>query len=113
MDRKEVDGLDYVVLKGKVRNRDKAGNDISADKLGTGGRRREDGTLSAQVYDLVEFTEDAEDGGSDDLAEQLQQYALEERQQKTNQFDDYLATMKLVAEGFGLVADFVRSSSQD
>lgn len=104
---KEVDDLDYVVVKGKVRKRDKDGNDISADKLGTGGRRREDGTLSAQVYDLVEFTEDKEDGGSDDLAEQLRQYALEDRQRKADQFDDYLAVMKLVAEGLGLVADFL------
>lgn len=104
---KEVDDLDYVVVKGKVRKRDKDGHNISADKLGTGGRRREDGTLSAQVYDLVEFTEDTEDEGSNDLAEQLRQYALEERQRKADQIDDYLAVMKLVAEGLGLVADFL------
>ncbi len=107
MGLKEVDDFDYVVVKGKVRKRDKNGNDISADKLGTGGRRREDGTLSAQVYDLVEFTEDTEGGGTDDLAEQLRQYALEERQRKADQFDDYLAVMKFVAEGLGLVADFL------
>mgnify|MGYP000307558000 CR=1 FL=1 len=107
MNRKETGDLDYVVVKGKVRKRDKDGNDISADKLGTGGRRREDGTLSAQVYDLVELTEDIDDGGSGDLAEQLRQYALEERQRKVDQFDDYLATMKLVAECLGLVAGFL------
>ena len=43
----EVGDLDYVVVKGKVRKRDKDGNDISADKLGTGGRRREDDSLVA------------------------------------------------------------------
>ena len=107
MSRREDGDLDYVVVKGKVRKRDKDGNDISADKLGTGGRRREDGTLSAQVYDLVELTEDTEDGEPDDLAEQLRQYALEEHQRKVDQFDDYLAVMKLVAEGLGLVADFL------
>lgn len=104
--REDVD-LDYVVVKGKVRKRDKDGNDISADKLGSGGRRREDGTLSAQVYDLVELTEDTENGGADDLADQLRQYALAEHQRKADRFDDYLAVMKFVAEGLGLVADFL------
>ncbi len=104
--REDVD-LDYVVVKGKVRKRDKDGNDISADKLGPGGRRREDGTLSAQVYDLVELTEDTENEGADDLADQLRQYALAEHQRKADRFDDYLAVMKLVAEGLGLVADFL------
>ena len=104
--REDVD-LDYVVVKGKVRKRDKDGNDISADKLGPGGRRREDGTLSAQVYDLVELTEDTENEGADDLADQLRQYALAEHQRKADRFDDYLAVMKFVAEGLGLVADFL------
>ena len=67
-----------MVVKGKVRKRNKDGNDISADKLGSGGRRREDGTLSAQVYDLVELTEDTENEGADDLVDQLRQYALAE-----------------------------------
>lgn len=107
MDYREDVGLDYVLVKGKVRKRDKDGNDISADKLGTGGRRREDGTLSAQMYDLVELTEDTESRGADDLADQLRQYALEEHQRKVDRFDDYLAVMKFVAKGLGLVADFL------
>lgn len=105
MSRGEDGDLDYVVVKGKLPKRDKDGNDISVDKLGTGGYRMEDGSLLALVRDL-ELAEDSDDE-PDDSAEQLRQYALEEHQRKADQFDNYLAVMKLVAEGLGLVADFL------
>lgn len=46
---------------------------ISTDKLGTGGRRREDSSLSVLVYD-VELAEDTDDEGLDDSEEQLLVY---------------------------------------
>lgn len=102
----EVGDLDYVVVKGKVCKRDKDGNDISADKLGTGGRRREDGSLSALVYD-VELAVDADEDGSDDLEEWLRQYALEEQRRKEGQADGSLVAVNQIAYVIGLIADFL------
>ena len=44
----ERDYDEYVV---KVKRRNEKGEDLTGDDVGSGGRRREDGTLSAQYYD--------------------------------------------------------------
>ncbi len=41
---------DYVV--GKLPRKDKSGKDASGDRIGKGGRHREDGTFSGMAYDL-------------------------------------------------------------
>lgn len=41
---------DYVV--GKLPRKDKAGKDTTCDKIGKGGRHRDDGTFSSMAYDL-------------------------------------------------------------
>ena len=43
---------DYDVVMAKLPRYDKAGNDVSCDKIGKGGRHRSDGTYSATVYDI-------------------------------------------------------------
>ena len=52
---KEKD-FDYVV--GKLPRRDKDGNDTTGDRIGKGGRHRDDGTYSAVAYDLEVVDED-------------------------------------------------------
>lgn len=42
--------FDYVV--GKLPRKDKDGNDTTSDRIGKGGRHRDDGTYSAVAYDL-------------------------------------------------------------
>lgn len=49
---------DYDVIVGKVPRKDKQGNDITGDKLGAGGRRRNDNTYSGVAYDLEIVGED-------------------------------------------------------
>ena len=49
-DNKDNRDYDYVV--GKLPRKNKDGKDISDDKIGKGGRRREDGTISSMAYDL-------------------------------------------------------------
>lgn len=95
MGHKADDDLDYNVVKGKVRKRDKDGNDISTDKLGPGGRRREDGTLSAQVYDL-ELVEETDDCEQDDIDARLQEYALEERRLRAEREENAQATVDFI-----------------
>lgn len=55
---KSNDDSDYRYVLGKVPKVDKNGNDISDDKLGSGGTRRDDGTLSSLVSDLQEIDPD-------------------------------------------------------
>ncbi len=57
--RVEKDYDEYLV---KVPKKDKAGNDITEDKLGGGGRHRKDGTISGMAYDFkkVDSSETAE-----------------------------------------------------
>lgn len=46
------DDEDFYRVKGRLPKRDKNGNEITSDSLGSGGARRDDGTLSAMVTDL-------------------------------------------------------------
>lgn len=48
--------FNYVV--GKLPRRDKDGNDTTGDRIGKGGRHRDDGTYSAVAYDLEVVDED-------------------------------------------------------
>lgn len=48
--------FDYVV--GKLPRKDKNGNDTTGDRIGKGGRHRDDGTYSAVAYDLEVVDED-------------------------------------------------------
>lgn len=48
-----TDNRDYDYATCKVPRTDKAGNDITGDRIGKGGRHREDGTYSGPVYDVT------------------------------------------------------------
>lgn len=49
---------EYDIVIAKIPKRDKKGNDITGDKLGGGGRHREDGTISGMAYDFRILDED-------------------------------------------------------
>ena len=46
------DNQDYDYVIGKLPRKDKDGRDTTKDKMGKGGRHREDGTFSSMPYDL-------------------------------------------------------------
>ena len=48
--------FDYGIC--KIPRKDKDGNDISGDRIGKGGRHRNDGTFSGMVYDVQEVEHD-------------------------------------------------------
>ena len=52
----EEKDFDYVI--GKLPRKDKDGNDATGDKIGKGGRHRDDGTFSGMAYDLKVVDED-------------------------------------------------------
>ncbi len=43
---------DYDYVFGKLPRKDKDGKDTTGDKIGKGGRHRDDGTFSSMAYDL-------------------------------------------------------------
>lgn len=51
---------DYDLVVYKVPKIDKNGKEISGDKVGSGGRRRDDGTLSSMAYDPVVLDDEAQ-----------------------------------------------------
>lgn len=108
MGRRTDDDRDYDVVKAKVPKRDKAGNDISSDKMGAGGRRREDGTLSALAYDF-ELIEDSVDSCTDDMEERLRQYAWEEQQRRDAKADDFLIMLDNISAVVDAVATFLEA----
>ena len=57
MGKNSDDNKDYEEYKVKVPKYDKEGNDITGDKLGKGGRHRENGTFSAMAYDFQPLEE--------------------------------------------------------
>ena len=58
-------GFDVIIA--KLPRQDKEGKDISGDRIGRGGRHREDGTYSGVAYDIQIIDKDdlAEDGPAD------------------------------------------------
>lgn len=51
---------DYDEVLVKVKKQNKSGEDITGDSLGSGGRRRMDGTLSSQYYDPRPYSPETE-----------------------------------------------------
>lgn len=78
---------DYDEYKVKVKRYDKDGNDISGDKLGGGGRHRDDGTISAMAYDFepLDSTDDFPCMSRAELEYTLAQYAYQEEAEETHQ----------------------------
>ena len=106
MGREAYDERDYDEVKAKVPRRDKAGNDITADKLDAGGRRREDGTLSALAYDF-ELIEDSDDSDLGDSEDRLLEHALEEQCMKVAQEEDFYRTLEFVSAIVDATATFL------
>ena len=52
MGQESVEGRDYDRVIAKLPRYDKEGRDVTGDKMGTGGRRKDDGRQSVQAYDF-------------------------------------------------------------
>nr|WP_300851358.1 hypothetical protein [uncultured Acetatifactor sp.] len=78
---------DYDEYKVKVKRYDKDGNDISGDKLGGGGRHRDNGTISAMAYDFepLDSADDFSGMSRDELEYILAQYAYQEETAESHQ----------------------------
>lgn len=90
--------LAYDEYRVKVPKQDKEGKDITGDKLGKGGRHRDDGTFSAMAYDFQPLEDDGP--SREELEYQLELLAHEERlaeiQSKQSTADTITATLESI-----------------
>ena len=100
MANKRDKNVEYDEYKVKVPRRDKDGNDISGDKLGGGGRHREDGTISAMAYDFQPLDDSSFDREEAEI--RLQQYEYETRLAEQREAE---ARQEAIEAGIELVDD--------
>lgn len=90
--------LDYDEYRVKVPKQDKEGKDITGDKLGKGGRHRDDGTFSGMAYDFQPLEDDG--SSREELKYQFELLAHEERlpeiQSKQSTTDTITATLESI-----------------
>lgn len=89
----KVDDRDYEEYKVKVPKRDKEGNDITSDKLGKGGRHRDDGTFSGMAYDFQPLEGFNDEKTREDLENEIEMLAYEERMPETQEERSALDTI--------------------
>lgn len=78
MRQEQIEGRDYDRVISKMPRYDKEGRDVTGDKMGPGGRRKDDGRQSVQAYDFEEYNEEE---SREELEERLRLYAeAEERE---------------------------------
>ncbi len=109
MGSRAEDDRDYDVVKVKVKKRDKDGNDITGDEVGTGGRRREDGTLSAMYYDPEPLDDTQVTPDREALEAQLLDYALAEQRMKQERTQE---TIDLVFYGLNRLLEFLADNPE-
>lgn len=72
MGQEPIEGCDYDRVIAKMPRYDKEGRDVTGDKMGPGGRRKDDGRQSVQAYDFEECNEEEL---HEELEERLRLYA--------------------------------------
>lgn len=105
MAKKESD-KDYDEYKVKVPKKDKNGKDITKDKLGGGGRHREDGTISGMAYDFEPLDSNKEEKlqrENEELQQEVdrlkyKEYEREFEDNNTNTLDTVVETINNVSE---------------
>lgn len=79
MGQELVEGRDYDRVIAKMPRYDKEGRDVTGDKMGPGGRRKDDGRQSVQAYDFEEYNEEE---SREELVERLRLYAEAEERER-------------------------------
>lgn len=79
MGQEPVEGRDYDRVIAKMPRFDKEGRDVTGDKMGPGGRRKDDGRQSVQAYDFEEYNEEE---SREELVERLRLYAEAEERER-------------------------------
>lgn len=100
MTKELVEGRDYDRVIAKMPRYDKEGHDVTGDKMGPGGRRKDDGRQSVQAYDFEEYNEESRE----ELEERLRLYAEAEERERVlqkKQIQDGIETFFMFLEMAG------------
>ena len=103
---KKESNKDYDEYKVKVPKKDKNGKDITKDKLGGGGRHREDGTFSGVAYDFEPLDSNKEEKlqrKNEELQQEIvrlkyKEYERELENNNTNTVDTLVETINNISE---------------
>lgn len=95
--------FDYVV--GKLPRRDKDGNDTTGDRIGKGGRHRDDGTYSAVAYDLEVVDEDPTKKAPEPTV--VVQHEVVEVEKHPTRYEDLPWYGQLICDGIEMVMPYV------
>lgn len=79
MGQESVEGRDYDKVIAKLPRYDKEGRDVTGDKMGSGGRRKDDGRQSVQAYDFEEYNEEE---SREELKERIRLYVEAEERER-------------------------------
>ena len=107
MGKNSDDNKDYEEYKVKVPKYDKEGNDITGDKLGKGGRHRENGTFSAMAYDFQPLEESESKESREYLERKLMILAQEEKQAEIEERQSTFDTINNVMDTINNVLKFI------
>lgn len=99
----EEKDFDYVV--GKLPRRDKDGNDTTGDRIGKGGRHRDDGTYSAVAYDLEVVDEDPTKKAPEPTV--IVQREVVEVEKQPTRYEDLPWYGQLICDGIEMVMPYV------
>lgn len=99
----EEKDFDYVV--GKLPRRDKDGNDTTGDRIGKGGRHRDDGTYSAVAYDLEVVDEDPTKKAPEPTV--IVQREVVEVEKQPTRYKDLPWYGQLICDGIEMVMPYV------
>lgn len=99
----EEKDFDYVV--GKLPRRDKYGNDTTGDRIGKGGRHRDDGTYSAVAYDLEVVDEDPTKKAPEPTV--IVQREVVEVEKQPTRYEDLPWYGQLICDGIEMVMPYV------
>lgn len=95
--------FDYVV--GKLPRKDKDGNDTTGDRIGKGGRHRDDGTYSAVAYDLKVVDENPTKKASEPTV--IVQREVVEVEKQPTRYEDLPWYGQLLCDGIEMVIPYV------
>lgn len=96
---------DYDYVFGKLPRKDKDGKDTTGDKIGKGGRHREDGTFSSMAYDLKVVDRDLTQPVPPPSPRITVQWETVEVERQSVRYEDLSFGGQIIVDGVGRLVD--------
>lgn len=96
---------DYDFVFGKLPRKDKDGKDTTGDKIGKGGRHRDDGTFSSMAYDLEVVDRDLTQPVPSPPPRVIVQRETVEVERRPVRYEDLSVGEQIIVDGVGRLVD--------